>query len=95
MQKNQNADLEALLACRRIPLNKNHGIRPIGVGEILRRILEKAIVPITRDHIKNSVGSLQVCAGQVAGCEAAIHAMKDIFDEEDLEAVGKCFQFNQ
>jgi len=71
-----------------IPLNKNPGMRPIGVGEILRRILGEAIVSITRDHvIKNSVWSLQDCAGQVAGCEAAIQAMKDIFDEEDTEAV--------
>jgi len=39
-----------------IPLNKNPGMRPIGVGEILRRILGEAIVSITRDHvIKNSV----------------------------------------
>jgi len=45
--------LKALLACRLIPLNKNPGIGPIGVGEILRRILGKAIVCITRDHIKN------------------------------------------
>ena len=30
--------LEAYSACRLIPLNKNPGIRPIGVGEVLRRI---------------------------------------------------------
>ncbi|XP_066918884.1 uncharacterized protein [Clytia hemisphaerica] len=42
---------------------------------------------IVKTHVKNSVGSLQVCAGQEAGCEAAIHAMKDVFDHEDTEAV--------
>ena len=31
----------AFLACRLIPLNKNQGLRPIGVGEILRRIAGK------------------------------------------------------
>ena len=30
--------LEPLTACRLIPLNKNPGVRPIGVGEVLRRI---------------------------------------------------------
>ena len=35
--------LEAYLANRLIPLDKNLGIRPIGVGEVLRRIIGKAI----------------------------------------------------
>ena len=35
-----------------------------------------------------SVGSLQVCAGHEAGCEALVHAMKHLFDdEESTEAV--------
>ena len=32
------SSLEAFLACRLIPLGKNPGLCPIGVGEILRRI---------------------------------------------------------
>ena len=35
----------------------------------------------------DSVGSLQVCAGQDAGCEAAIHALRDIYEQEECEAV--------
>ena len=35
----------------------------------------------------SSTGSLQVCAGQEAGSEAAIHAMEKIFKEESTEAV--------
>ena len=38
--------LEAFLACRLIPLDKNPGLRPIGVGEILRRIAGKALLPV-------------------------------------------------
>ena len=33
----ENISLEAFIACRLIPLNKNPGLRPIGVGEVLRR----------------------------------------------------------
>ena len=37
----ENKSLEAFIACRLIPLNKNPGLRPIGVGEVLRRIAGK------------------------------------------------------
>ena len=83
----RNDSIDAFLACRLIPLNKNPGLRPIGVGEVLRRIIGKAVMSITKEHIKKSVGSLQVCAGHEAGCEAAIHAMTDIFHHDDTEAV--------
>ena len=36
-----NKLLEAFIACRLIPLNKNPGLRPIGAGEVLRRIAGK------------------------------------------------------
>ena len=35
----------------------------------------------------NAAGSLQVCAGQEAGTEAAIRAMYDIYNDEHSEAV--------
>ena len=34
-----------------------------------------------------SVGSLQVCAGHENGCEALIHAVNNIFQDEQTEAV--------
>ena len=35
--------IDSLIACRLIPLNKNPGVRPIGIGEVLGRIIGKAI----------------------------------------------------
>ena len=68
--------LEPFLACRLIPLDKNPGIRPIGIGEVLRRIIAKAVMRTFRSEIMDSVGCYQLCGGQRAGCEAAVHAMK-------------------
>ena len=31
------------------------------------------------------MGALQLCAGQDGGCEAAVHGMKSIFDDEECE----------
>ena len=79
--------LEAYLACRLIPLDKNPGVRPLGNGEVLRRIIRKAIIFTIKPHIIDSVGDLQLCAGQEAGCEAAVHVMSEIFAEEETDAV--------
>ena len=80
--------IETFLACRLIPLDKIQGwLRPIGVGEILRRITGKIIVSVVKKEVISSTGSLQVCAGQEAGSEAAVHAMEKIFKEESTEAV--------
>ena len=37
--------------------------------------------------MKQAVGSLQVCTGQDAGCEAAVYAILPIFDQDESEAV--------
>lgn len=52
-----------------------------------RRIIAKAILMITRDDILDVAGSLQLCAGQIAGTEAAIHAVRSRFESEDCEAL--------
>ena len=79
--------IEALLNCRLIPLDKNPGIRPIGVGEVLRRIIGKSVVMFLKPDIINSVGPLQLSAGQDGGCEAACHAMSRIFTEDECQGV--------
>ena len=36
--------LSVFIACHLIPLDKCPGVRPIGVGEVIRRIIAKAIL---------------------------------------------------
>ena len=84
---NINPDhLSAFVACRLIPLNKCPGVRPIGIGEVHRRIIAKTILGLLKHDIQNAAGPLQVCAGQESGFEAAIHAMHETF--ADLETEG-------
>ncbi len=40
------SSLEAFLACRLLPLDKCPGLRPIGVGEVLRRIAGKVVMSV-------------------------------------------------
>ena len=51
------------------------GARPIGLGEVVQRIIGKEVMRIVKCELQGSVGSVQLCVGQDAGCEAAIHAM--------------------
>ena len=74
------ATLEAYTACRLIPLDKAPGVRPIGVGEVLRRIIGKVIGATLKDDIQEAAGPLQVSTGLKGGSEAAIHAMREIFE---------------
>ena len=68
--------LEAFTACREIPLDKKPGLRPICVGEVLRRIAGKVIMKIFKKDITDAAGPLQLSAGQEPGAEAATHAVR-------------------
>ena len=79
--------IKPLLNNRLIPLDKNPGVRPIGIGETLRRIIGKAVMTVLKKDIMLAAGVTQVCAGHPAGCEAAIHALRNIFQDMDTDAV--------
>ena len=65
-------------ACRLIAINKCLGVHPIGICEVVHRILGKAVLSILKSDIQSVTGSLQLCTGQIAGIEAVIHAMGDL-----------------
>jgi len=44
-------------------LDKKPGVRPIGIGDVPRRILAKAILYIIGNDIQLAAGALQTCAG--------------------------------
>ena len=79
--------LSSLLACRLIALDKCPGVRPIGICETARRIISKAVLSVAKADLQEAAGSLQLCAGQIAGIEAAVHAVREAFSNDDVDAV--------
>ena len=79
--------LKPLVAGRLDTLDKCPGVRPVGIGEVPRRIISKAILTVIRSDIREVVGSLQLCTGQRLGCKASIHALNEIYEEKATEAI--------
>lgn len=74
-------------AGRLIPLEKDPGsdeikVCPIGIGEVIRRIVGKTIMQYLKPEMMHAAGPLQTCAGSPGGIEATIHAMTEVFKEE-------------
>ena len=46
--------LSAFMACRLLPLDKCPGVRPIGIGEVPRRIISKAVLWILSNDIQDA-----------------------------------------
>ena len=80
--------LSAFVACRLILLNKCPGVRPIGVGEVLHRTIGKAVMRIVQTDVATAAGLLQVCASLQGGCEAAVHAMREVINNDYLSCLG-------
>lgn len=79
--------LAPLISCRLIALDKQPGVRPIGIGEIPQRIIAKAVLAALSCDIQSSVGSVQLRGNQIGGCEAAVHAVKEMFKDEGTQDV--------
>ena len=79
----KNAEsLESFIACRLIPLDKQPGLRPIGVG-----VTGKAVMILLEKYVIQAARLLQLCGGQVPGSEAAIHAMHDVSNDNNTEGI--------
>ncbi len=75
--------LSAFLACHLIALNKWPVADPVGICKMARHIISKAVLFAIKDDILEAASPLQLCAGKIAGIEAAIHAVKTSFQNDD------------
>ena len=73
------------MASRLIALSKNLGVHPIGIGETARQIIPKSILFILKGDVLGAVGTAQLSAGQVAGIEAGVHAMRSFFEDNETD----------
>ena len=63
-----------------LALDKNPGVRPIGIGEVACWIIAKAVLYTIGGDIQEAAGSIQLCTGQTSGSEAAVHAMNQAYN---------------
>ena len=74
-------DIEPLLAVRMIAIEKTEKeFRPVGIGEIIKRVIAKVVARAIRDEVKEVTGSRQ-CSGLEGACEAAVKAMDQMYKE--------------
>ena len=64
---------QALLTNRLMALEKCLSIRPIGIGEIWRRLLAKCVLKVASAEAKDTCGNAQLCTGLESGIEGAVH----------------------
>lgn len=74
--------IQALMSSRLVALDKCPGVRPIGIGECLRRILSKCMILVTGSEVTEACAQSQLCSGLSSGIEGAIHAMNDLFQKK-------------
>ena len=63
-------------------LDKNPGVRSVGIGEAIRRLMAKLVHTLTTTQAMEACGSNNLCGGLKAGIEGAIHASKRAFGKE-------------
>ena len=69
----------ALMAGRLVALDKNSGVRPVGIGEAIRRLMAKLVHSLTATQAMEACGTNNLCGGLKAVIEGAIHASKRAF----------------
>ena len=75
------------MAARLIPLDKSPGVRPIGIGDVVRRIIGRATVSMLKPDLINRTAPLQTCAGVAGGVEASIHAVRKMWEDPNVEGI--------
>ena len=74
-------------ACLHAGLKKDGGIRPIAVGNILRRLTSKCVMRGVADRAANLLGPHQLGVGVRGGLEAIIHSMRHVVEGGQVDTM--------
>ena len=71
-------------------------MRPIGVGKTVRCLIAEfeVVLSVIYGDIQAAAAPLQLCAGQLSGCEAAVHSMRTLFSFPGVILVDEMNAFN-
>jgi hypothetical protein len=78
------AAYRAMMANRLVALDKQPGTRPVGIGEIYRRLWAKCLLKAIGSQATAACGNYNLCAGLQAGIEGAIHAVRAAFSDPSI-----------
>ena len=65
----------AMMACHLVVLDKQPGVRPVGIGKTLLWALAKLVMRAAGDQSKTVCGNLQLCARLEARIEGSTYAV--------------------
>ena len=68
---------------------KSGGLLPIAVGEVLRRLTSKCISRVVNETARIALSPFQVGIGVPVGCEAIVHAVTSVQDDNKIPSESK------
>ena len=70
-----------------IPLNRTPGVRSIGAGKVIVRIVGKVKGWVLKGDVQEVAGPLQTATWLQCGTEPTIYTMEKVFEDDKTEAV--------
>ena len=70
-----------LIACKK----RGGGLRPIAVGEVLRRLVSKSLSTVLRQEAVQVLSPHQLGVGVKSGCEAIVHSASRILEDPNYD----------
>ena len=87
----QWSKMRALVSGRLVALDKCPGVRPIGIGECLGRIICKSVAEFTKIDLEETCLTDQLACGLKGGVDGEIHTLSDVFDDTKEDGWGTLF----
>ena len=68
---------------RLVALDKQPGVRPVGIGDIFMRLWSQCVNAATKPEATNQCAEVQLCCGLRSGIEANLHAVRQVFPQSN------------